>query len=99
MFDTTTFATVTFEHDFYTGDYFNTRQKSREIFEKRGYILVFSDVCNETCPFEDWYVHPSLVDMTIVNSILRPSNSSRFRIFDILEEFNELTGHPEHIQE
>jgi hypothetical protein len=63
VFDTYRFATVTFEHDIYRGDYFNTRERSREIFQKRGYILMFPDVKLSSCSFEDWYVHPELVDM------------------------------------
>lgn len=67
------FATVTFEHDIYRGNFFDTRKISREIFEKRGYILVFPDVQvfdqDKYKPFEDWYVHPDLVDMEYVNKI------------------------------
>ena len=72
-FDKYKFATITFEHDIYTGNYFNTRALSREIFRKRGYELVFPDVAvffeGRHCPFEDWYVHPDLVDMDYVNKI------------------------------
>jgi hypothetical protein len=72
LFDTYKFATITFEHDIYTGNHFNTREISRQIFHKRGYIPVFQDVCNgETrFVFEDWYVHPDLVDMDHVNKII-----------------------------
>jgi len=63
VFDTYRFATVTFEHDIYRGDYFNTRERSREIFQNRGYVLMFPDVKLSSCSFEDWYVHPELVDM------------------------------------
>ncbi len=66
------FATVTFEHDIYRGDYFNTRQRSREIFQNRGYVRVFSDVKNDENPFEDWYVHPDLVNMEYVSKIISP---------------------------
>ena len=73
MFDKYKFATVTFEHDIYTGDYFDTRNKSRQIFESRGYVLVFPDVRvfweGYYKPFEDWYVHPDLVAMNIINKI------------------------------
>ena len=63
------FATITFEHDIYRGNYFNTQCESREIFKNRGYILVFPDVMNEGNKFEDWYVHPDLVNMNYINSI------------------------------
>ena len=65
VFDKYTFATVTFEHDIYSGNFFNTRERSRAIFQKRGYELVFPDVSvyweNRNVPFEDWYIHPSLI--------------------------------------
>lgn len=63
------FAVVTFEHDIYRGNLFNrrkyfaTRKESREIFDKHGYVRVFSDVRNVDHPYEDWYVHPAYVDM------------------------------------
>ena len=44
VFDKYKFASITFEHDIYTGNYFNTQAESRRIFEKRGYLLVFPNV-------------------------------------------------------
>ena len=72
VMDTYKFATVTFEHDIYRGDYIDTRNTSRAIFEKRGYVRVFSDICDRTpsYAFEDWYVHPDLVDMDYVNTLI-----------------------------
>lgn len=73
VFDTYKFACVTFEHDIYSGDYYDTRRISRKIFNDRGYELVFPDVCvlweGTYKPFEDWYVHPDLVDMDYINTI------------------------------
>lgn len=73
VFDAYKFATVTFEHDIYRGDFYNTRALSREIFARRGYELVFPDVAvfwqGKNSPFEDWYVHPELVDMELVNKL------------------------------
>lgn len=74
VFDKYKFATVTFEHDFYSGNYFNTREISRRIFKDRGYILLFPDVSvlweNKYCQFEDWYVHKDLVDINIINKVI-----------------------------
>ena len=70
IFDLYKFATITFEHDIYNGDYDNTRLKSREIFKKRGYTCVFEDISNNGNPFEDWYVHPDLVDMNYINKLI-----------------------------
>jgi hypothetical protein len=71
IFDTYKFATVTFEHDIYNSNFDNTRLKSRDIFFKRGYICVFEDINNKGVnPYEDWYVHPDLVDMNYVNNLI-----------------------------
>ena len=73
IFDLYKFATITFEHDIYGGDHFETRAKSRQIFNNRNYILIFADVCDHSSDrvFEDWYVHPDLVDMDYVNKIMQ----------------------------
>ena len=67
IFDKYKFATVTFEHDIYMGNYFNTQEISRQIFKDRGYILLFSNVTvfydGDYRQFEDWYIHPELVDI------------------------------------
>lgn len=71
------FATVTFEHDIYHTNHSNTRLESRSIFEKRGYIRVFSDVNNAgENPYEDWYVHPDLVDMKTINDIINKNEKN-----------------------
>lgn len=64
-------STVTFEHDIYRGDFFNTRQRSRDIFAKHGYVCVFQDIHNEApCyVYEDWYVHPDHVDMDYIHRL------------------------------
>ena len=66
VFDKYTFGAVTFEHDIYAGNHFDTQRISRDIFLKRGYKLVFSNVSvfwqGAYKPFEDWYIHPSIVE-------------------------------------
>lgn len=84
IFDNYKFATVTFEHDIYSGDHFNTRQTSRNIFLKRGYILVFPDVKNGSNAFEDWYVHPDLVDMNYINKVKTNESLEFNQIMNIL---------------
>ena len=88
VFDNTQFATVTFEHDIYTGNYFNTRERSREIFTKRGYELVFPDISvffnGANCVFEDWYVHPDLVDMEYVRKVQSRKSMRHEEIIRIL---------------
>ena len=71
IFDTYKFATVTFEHDIWNSNFLNTRLESRNIFKKRGYFCVFEDINNAgSHPYEDWYVHPDLVDMNYINNII-----------------------------
>lgn len=88
LFNEYKFAVVTFEHDIYRGDYYNTRLKSREIFESRGYIRIFSDVGGDiNMPFEDWYVHPDLVDMNYIKNFLKQNTPtiSYLTILDIID--------------
>ena len=88
VFNEYKFATVTFEHDIYDGDRFNTRLASREIFSNRGYILVFPDVRNGQHAFEDWYIHPDLVNITYINKIKRNESLDYHDIMDILDKNN-----------
>ena len=63
------FATVTFAHDFFRRDKTGTREKSREIFRIRGYVLLFPNVKFQGNSFEDWYVHPDLVDAELIKKL------------------------------
>ena len=87
IFNEYKFATVTFEHDFYRGDYFNTRSISRDIFKKRGYVMVFPDIRHggEGTYFEDWYIHPDLVDMNKVNKIKTDNSLNYLEVREVLK--------------
>jgi hypothetical protein len=79
IFDTYTFATVTFEHDIYHSNKHNTREISREIFARRGYTPVFQDINNGIeFPYEDWYVHPTLVNTAYIQA-LKSLNQKHYR--------------------
>jgi hypothetical protein len=81
LLDEYKFATITFEHDFYASDldydiWAITRKRSREVFQRRGYVLMFPDVRlpsntsyrGKQCgSFEDWYVHPDLVRSDLID--------------------------------
>jgi hypothetical protein len=74
------FATITFEHDIYSSNNDNdiwaiTKNTSRDIFLQKGYVPIFMDVRlpsdtyyrGKQCgSFEDWYVHPDLVDNELI---------------------------------
>jgi len=62
-FDEYKFSIVTYEHDYYVDITNSYRSKSRKYMELMGYKLVVSNVSgNDFCPFEDWWVHPDLVN-------------------------------------
>jgi hypothetical protein len=88
VFDKYKFATITFEHDIYTGNYFDTQTISRKILMDRGYVLVFPNVSvlweGSYKPFEDWYVHPELVDMNYINKRITTNNMTSEEIKNIL---------------
>jgi hypothetical protein len=79
VFDTYKFATVTFEHDIYASNFRNTRLVSRQIFESRGYVRVFDDIHNvhPRYVYEDWYVHPELVNMDYITR-LQTANAPKY---------------------
>jgi hypothetical protein len=89
VFDTYKFATVTFEHDIYTGNYFDTREISRQIFKDRGYILTFPDVLvyweNSYKAFEDWYIHPDLVSIDVIDKCKTTKSLNKEEIRSILD--------------
>lgn len=88
------FAIITFEHDIYHTNYLNTRLVSRQIFENRGYLRVFSDVNNEGYyPFEDWYVHPDLVDNELVNNLIKKNENKYKSKFITMKSFQESVVH------
>ena len=86
------FATITFEHDIYSSNYLNTRLASRKIFEDRGYIRVFSDVSNCDCPYEDWYIHPDLIDNELVTTLIR-KNEQNYKLVIAMKRYNEPPVH------
>ena len=66
-FDEYKFAIVTYEHDHYVDMTNSYRCKSRKYMEMMGYELVVANVSgNDFCPFEDWWVHPDLVDQETI---------------------------------
>lgn len=70
-FENYRFAVITFEHDHYADPDGNYREKSRKYLEAQGYKLVVSNVAPDTNrPYEDWYVHPELVDLDSISHII-----------------------------
>lgn len=65
-FDTHKFRVITYEHDYYADVTRSFRDKSRDYLTLKGYVLVANDISPDgVCNFEDWWVHPDLVNMEI----------------------------------
>lgn len=70
-FDKFKFGVITYEHDHYIDVTKSFRNKSRAYLRGLGYVLVAGNVSpNESCPFEDWWVHPDVVDMEHVKQFM-----------------------------
>lgn len=75
-FDTHKFAVITYEHDYYNDMTRSYRDKSRKYLKMCGYELVFSNIApTPWSPFEDWWVHPDLVDMTRIKKIKKTDDT------------------------
>ena len=69
-FDEYKFAVITYEHDHYADETSSYRDKSRKYLESKGYKLVVSNISpDDNSPFEDWWVHPDLVDLDTINKL------------------------------
>jgi hypothetical protein len=74
------FQVITFEHDFWrqTPETADCREQSRQLMLAKGYVLLCSDITceptkgygigNEPIYFEDWYVDPSQINSTIIDT-------------------------------
>ena len=66
-FDDYKFRVITYEHDHYADMSRIYREKSREFLRSKGYLLVANDISPDgVCTFEDWWVHPELIDSEIL---------------------------------
>lgn len=64
-FERRRFAVITFEHDDYCSP--KIKERSRRYLLSHGYVLVVGDIAPDRYnSFEDWWVHPDLVDPKIV---------------------------------
>jgi len=69
-FDKYKFAIITYEHDHYQSETKSYKQRSRDYLLSKGYELILSNISpKKDMDYEDWYIHPDLVDKSIVNKI------------------------------
>lgn len=70
-FDDYKFAVITYEHDHYIDGTKTLRDKSRQFLQSKGYLLAVNDLSVDgECSFEDWWVHPEVVDPKILEIML-----------------------------
>lgn len=62
------FAVITFKHDFYKDSLY--KELSRDYLKNKGYELVVNDIVQDNNnSYEDWWIHPELVNKEIVNKL------------------------------
>lgn len=71
------FAVITFEHDFYNGDDSLVREDARKYLTSFGYKLIVGNIAaDKFYAFEDWFVHPDLVDSNIIEKMITSKDSA-----------------------
>lgn len=72
------FAVITYEHDYYCDETKLYRDKSRRYLESKGYELAVDNIsADDSSPFEDWWIHPDLVDKDVLNIIKSITNNTK----------------------
>lgn len=72
------FAVITYEHDYYCDDTKSFREKSRRYLESFGYVMVVGDIApDDWRTYEDWWVHPDLVDQNTIQKMKNTSKSTK----------------------
>lgn len=77
-FETHKFAVITYEHDYYCDETKSFQEKSRKYLESYGYVRVVNNISPDTNrPYEDWWVHPELVDHNIISQMMNISDETK----------------------
>lgn len=72
------FRAITFEHDHYANPTEGYREKARKYLESHGYILFASNISpDKNRPYEDWYVHPELINTTELLPFMNADSSTK----------------------
>ena len=89
-FDKYKFAVITYEHDYYVDVTKSFREKSREFLRSKGYVLVVNDLSPDGISnFEDWWIHPDLIDSNIfekMKSISSDTHNAKDYILSTIED-------------
>jgi hypothetical protein len=73
------FGVITYEHDYYADPTQDFRKKSRKLLESYGYVLVAGNISPDQLerPYEDWWVHPELVDADALQKLTQKSDDTK----------------------
>ena len=81
-FDKYKFGIITYEHDYYLDMTRSYKQKSRNYLQSIGYKLIVNDVsADDDTSFEDWWIHPELIDYSkidLINQIKNINNIEKY---------------------
>lgn len=70
-FEEIQFAVITFEHDNFCDENKEIKERSRKYLESFGYVMVVNNISEDRfSDFEDWWVHPDLVDKNILDRMM-----------------------------
>lgn len=69
-FETCKFGVITYEHDHRCDVSKSCRENSRNFLTAKGYKLIVNDIApDDVHTFEDWWVHPDLIDASIISKM------------------------------
>ena len=106
-FDKIKFGVITYEHDYYNDKTKSHRQKSRNYLNSKGYKLIVGNISPDknNNPFEDWWIHPDLIDESIYNNFIYEeveyingedymlTNDLNNKVFEIDENIYEINNY------
>jgi len=77
-FETCMFAVITFEHDNYCDEDKSIKEKARKYLQSYGYKIIVNNISEDKySDFEDWFVHPDLVNNIIIEKMLCISDDTK----------------------
>lgn len=77
-FETRKFGVITFEHDHYADPHGGWREKARRYLSSYGYELFASNISpDKNRPYEDWFIHPDIINMNRVHSLLNVNKDTK----------------------
>lgn len=78
-FESFSFGVITYEHDHYTDPDNSYRERSRQLLESHGYVLVAGNISpdRKERPYEDWWAHPDYVNKQNLETLMQTSDQTK----------------------